>query len=180
MRTVLSVAFVLAILCPVASPQTPTPAKDDAALQALLEEVHKLRQDLQAVAATTQRAQILLHRLRIQMDVVAHANEHLEEVRRQIAQAKFQHAQITNQLKQREENVERAPDQAARDEAQQEIAQLKNWLEQFTATESDNLGKEVEYANELRIEQQKLDDLQAQLDRLDKALEIAALHPGQK
>jgi len=86
MRTI-SLLFVSVFLfCPAVPGQT-TPT-DSNTLRAILDEVHKLRQDLQATSATVQRAQILLYRLRIQTDVVAQAAQRREDARVMLAQMK--------------------------------------------------------------------------------------------
>jgi len=73
MRTFSLLLLSVFLSCPAAPGQT-TPT-DSNTLRAILDEVHKLRQDLQATSATVQRVQILLYRLRIQTDVVAQASQ---------------------------------------------------------------------------------------------------------
>jgi len=72
MHTISLLLLSVFLSCPAVPGQT-TPT-DSNTLRAILDEVHKLRQDLQATSATVQRVQILLHRLRIQADVVAQAS----------------------------------------------------------------------------------------------------------
>ena len=72
---------ILALGLPLLSPRvfgqaTPTQSQT---LEALLAEVHQLRQDLHAVATAGRRAQILIYRLYVQEAVVARAAEHLDQ-----------------------------------------------------------------------------------------------------
>src|SRR5438309_1764689 len=68
----------LFFLAAAAFAQTPPP---DAALQALVSEIHQLRVDMQTTTITTQRVQIVLYRLQSQTTLVTRANSHLEDAR---------------------------------------------------------------------------------------------------
>src|SRR5262249_54217238 len=125
-------------------------------------------------AATIQRAQLLLYRMRLQMDAVSRATQRLEEAHSEAAQFKFQRAQGERQLKYWEDQRDRAPDTAARSQADGQLNQIKQWMEQMTSSESEAQAKEAEQAGQLRLEEAKLDDLQRQFDALDRKLELAA------
>src|SRR2546426_10870363 len=94
MRTISLLLISVFLSCPAVPGQT-TPT-DSNTLRAILDELHKLRQDLQATSATVQRAQILLYRLRIQTDVVAQASQRREEARVMLAQMKSSREQLAN------------------------------------------------------------------------------------
>lgn len=157
-------------------PQTQAPATqpDSRTLQSILEEVQKLRQDFRTSAASIQHAQLLLYRMRLQMDAVYRTTQRLEEAQRELAQIKFQRNQADNQLKYWGDQLNRAPDSNARTQAEEEIAQVKQWLEQWTSRESEAQSKEAECESQVRLEEAKLDDLQRQFDSLDRKLELAA------
>jgi DNA repair exonuclease SbcCD ATPase subunit len=176
MRTVFSIFLTILFCSPAARAQAPS--TDARTLQSILEEVRQLRQDIQATAATVQRAQILIYRLRIQMDFVARATERLEQAHNQVKQIAFQRNQINAQLKNEQEMLERTQDASAREQIEGSIENTKRWLEQMVSGEPEAQTKEMEYASQLRLEQEKLDDLQAQLDRLDKKLETTAGQTG--
>ena len=53
----------------------------------------------------------------------------------------------------------------------------KGWLTQLESSQPEVQVREAESATELRVEKDKLNELQNQLDRLDKKLEMAALRP---
>jgi hypothetical protein len=50
---------------------------------------------------------------------------------------------------------------------------MKQWMEQTAGAEPEAQTRETETANDLRIEQAKLRDLEDQLDRLDNQLAAA-------
>lgn len=176
MRTVFSIFLAILFCCPAARAQAPS--TDARTLQSILEEVRQLRQDIHATAATVQRAQILIYRLRIQMDVVARATERLEQARGQLEQIKFRRNQINAQLKNEQEVLARTQDASAREQIEGSIENTKRWLEQMVSEEPEAQAKEMEYVSQLQLEQEKLDDLQAQLDRLDRKLELVATKAG--
>lgn len=153
-------------------------SSDSQTLQSLLEEVRHLRQDLQFTATTVQRMQILLYRIRAQMDAVAQARQRHDEAENSLTQVRNGREEAAAQIKQQEEN--RSDDPNTRKYIQQNIERMKRWLEQSTEAEPEAQAKEAQAANELRIEQSKLTDLEDQLDRLDNQLSAAsqpAAHP---
>ena len=108
MHTISLLLLCVFLSCPaVAGQRTPT---DSNTLRAILDEVHKLRQDLQATSATVQRAQILLYRLRIQTDVVAQASQRREEARVMLAQMKSSREQLATYKKRQEDLLEQTQD----------------------------------------------------------------------
>jgi hypothetical protein len=50
---------------------------------------------------------------------------------------------------------------------------MKQWMEQIAQAEPEVQVRETERANDLRIEQAKLSNLEDQLDRLDNQLAVA-------
>ena len=176
MRILIPAIFALLFCCPVAFSQATS--ADTKTLQSILDEVRQLRQDIHMTAATVQRAQILIYRLRIQMDAVTRATERLEQTREQLTQIKFQRNQANEQLRNQEEMLEHEQDAKARERIRNMMERTKNWIEQSSAGEPEAQAKEIEYSNQLRLEQEKLDDLQGQLDRLDKKLEMATMRAG--
>jgi hypothetical protein len=173
MRKLLPVAFAILAFVP-APCKAQAPPQDAQALQPLLEEVRRLRHDLQTTAATVQRMQILLYRIRSQMEVVARVNELHERAQATLMQTRRQHDQVVAQIKEEEESFNRSNDSNARESIKEGVERLKDWLEQLTQAEPDAQAKESESANDLRLEQGKLAELEEQLDRLDKKLESDA------
>ncbi len=170
------ILFLSALGAALLFPQTQAPASppDSRTLQSILEEVQKLRQDFRTSAASIQHAQLLLYRMRLQMDAVSRATERLEEARRELTQFKFQRDQGNSRLKYMEDQLNRSQDSAARTQLEEEISQVKQWQEQWSSRESEAQAKEAECASQVRLEEAKLDDLQRQFDSLDRRLELAA------
>jgi hypothetical protein len=178
MRKLLPLAFAMFVSVPTLSRAQAPPetlrAPDAQTLQPLLEELRQLRHDLQSTAATVQRMQILLYRIRNQMEAVAQARRRHDEAQAALAQMKQSREHATAQIKQQEESFNRSDDPNTRKYIEQHIEGMKQWLEQLAQNEPDAQAKETESANDLRIEQGKLTDLEEQLDRLDKKLESDA------
>jgi DNA repair exonuclease SbcCD ATPase subunit len=172
MRFLLAPILGAALLCTQTKAQSP-PA-DSRALQSILEEVQKLRQDLRMTAATIQRAQLLLYRMRLQMDSVSRATERFEQARGELAQIQSQRNRANEQMRNLQDQLDRTQDSATRKQIQQAMEYTKNWTEQFTTGEPEAQAREAECASELRLEQEKLDELQRQFDALDHKLEVAA------
>ena len=172
MRNTLLSVVALFLFSTGASAQTSS--ADSRTLQAILEEVHKLRKDLQTTSATVQRAEILLYRVRVQLDMVERVSQRLEQAHDQVSAAKEEQ----NHFLVAKKHIEDQPDQdpAARKELQGELAAMEIGFEQIKDKLPEAEAREAALRNELQTEQSKLDDLLEQLDRLDKKLE-ADLQP---
>jgi hypothetical protein len=144
-------------------------------LQALLAEVHQLRQDLQAAATAGRRAQILIYRLYVQEAAVARASQRLDDAKSALdqfqARTKWQALQI-KEYEDRRDRAENAREQKQLDDA---ISNLKSQMETGAPEEQEAHAKEIELEEQLRIEQTKLDQLQNELDRMDRAVMSATL-----
>ena len=139
-------------------------------LQALLLEVHQLRQDLQIAATAGRRAQILIYRLHAQQAAVARASQRLEGAKSVLDQWQNQRKYAAFQIKRYEDMKERAESATERKQFDDAISELKAQVELTTPEEQEAQTKEIELAEQLRIEQAKLDQLLDELDRLDRAL----------
>lgn len=185
MKTILFAALGILWTCPLVLGQSVTSAATDAknattdakTLQALLDEVHRLRQDLQTTSATVQRAQILLYRLRLQIEAVERASQNLEQAKAAAAQIRSARQYFADRTKQQEQFLEQTSDPETRKRIEEQIESMKDQFAQFENQEPEAQAKETESANQLRIEQGQLDQLQEQLDRLDRKLEVAARQP---
>lgn len=185
MKTILFAALGILWTCPLVLGQSATSAATDAknattdakTLQALLDEVHRLRQDLQTTSATVQRAQILLYRLRLQIEAVERASQNLEQAKAAAAQIRSARQYFADRTKQQEQFLEQTSDPETRTRIEAQIESMKDQFAQFENQEPEAQAKETECANQLRIEQGQLDQLQEQLDRLDSKLEVAARQP---
>jgi len=122
--------------------------------------------------------QILLYRIRGQMDVVSQARQRLDESQAVLTQMKHQREQASAQIKQQEQSFNRSDDPNSRKYIEEDLERMKRWLEEMAQAEPEAQAKEAERANDLRIEQAKLNDFEDQLDRLDNQLSAARQPPA--
>ena len=144
-------------------------------MQALLLEVRHLRQDLQTAAIGARRIQILIYRLHAQEAAVARATQRLDEANMQLAQLQAQRKYEAMQLKRYEDMKERIDNAAERKQIEDAMAELRERIEAWTPQEQELQTKQTECEDGLKVEQAKLDALQDDLDRIDRALENALL-----
>src|SRR5438046_1528393 len=75
-----------------------TPAKEPDTLQALLVEVHQLRQDIAATMVASQRVQIALYALQMQDAAVARSAQRLDNARNKCSGAENNQARVTGEV----------------------------------------------------------------------------------
>ncbi len=148
-----------------------TASTDSQTLQALLQEVRQLRQDLHTTALAVQRAQILIHRAQAQETVVAHALQRLDDARSKLAGAQSGRKRLAIDTKQVEDLLGPTGNPNERKRLEETLAQFKARLEMMANEEQETQAKETECEVQLRSEQAKLNELHDELDRLDKVLE---------
>jgi chromosome segregation ATPase len=163
-RAALAFAIVTA-----AGAQTPSP--DTQALQALVTEIRQLRQDMQATTIVTQRVQIVLYRLQTQTALVTSSASRLDDARTSLGKAQSDRKQIADRVPQFEESVKSMQDPKERKNLEDVLAATKMQLEHMTADEQRLQSRQIDAETQFRTEQNKLADLQDQLDRLDKLLD---------
>ncbi|HWZ99573.1 MAG TPA: hypothetical protein VN025_17580 [Candidatus Dormibacteraeota bacterium] len=172
MRLITLALLGILFCCPLAYGQASS--ADAKTLQSILDELRQVRQDLHTTAATVQRAQILLYRIRTQTDLVTRITQQRDQAHMRTEQLSFARTQNAARIKSAEEAIEQTQDPSARKELEDEIATRKSQLEQLANQEQENQTKETEYSGQLRLEQAKLDELEARLDQLERKLEGAA------
>ena len=171
-RSLLCLGFLLVSL-PVCAQTSST---DSETLRALLAEVRQLRVDMQTTTLAALRAQILLHRLLAQEAVVARATQRLDEARKGLTELQTTNKWEVAEIK-RVENFVNNPDipSAERKRLEDSLPERKSRLESAQAQEQELQARTIEAEEQQRTEQAKLDGLQYQLDRLEKALDKPAL-----
>ena len=175
MRAIVSILLGLLFCSPIVRSQASS--TDTKALQAILEEVRQLRRDLHATAATVQREQIVLYRLRLQTDVVSRLTQKLDETHTRVEQLKSARVQTAAHIKTNEDLLESTQDPSARKQIEDMLAVTKTHLEDMANQQQEYEAKESEQNSQLRLEQAKLEDLEEQLEKIQKALEVDA-SPG--
>jgi chromosome segregation ATPase len=150
-----------------------TSLADSQTLQALLAEVRQLRQDLRTTAIAAQRVQILLHRLQSQEAAVALVQRRVDEAHSNLTQTQSEMKRLTSDVKRIEEMQSNSQNQSERERKDLEdlLPQLKERLASEQSAEQQWQTKQADAEQDLRIEQTKLNELQDQLDRLEKSLE---------
>lgn len=162
--------FGLLLIAPVVVGQSAQ--TDSQILQALLNEVHQLRQDLQATTVAAERAQILLYRIQAQESAVRHVQERVDDTRSKLTLIQAEEKRLTANLKQITDSPDRDENPAGRKESEEIITRFKAALEAQSVNEQEAQAKLTEAQEQLRIEQAKLSELENQLDHLEKALDV--------
>jgi chromosome segregation ATPase len=171
-KTFLAAAFLLA------SPAfCQTPAKDTDTLQALLSEVHQLRQDIEIMTAASQRVQIALYTLQMQDAAVVRSTQRLDNQRDRCAAQDFARQQTAAEIQRLEAALlDATVPQAQAQSIRARLDEMRPTLETQTAGAQSCKAREAEAASQLQKDQSTLDALRSQIDRLDRALANAA--PG--
>ncbi|HXB70451.1 MAG TPA: hypothetical protein VNY05_19535 [Candidatus Acidoferrales bacterium] len=160
----LSLFATVAALAQSAPPDAP-------ALAALVSEIHQLRQDLQATTVAAQRVQIALFRLQSQTAAVARATSRLDEVRSRLVPVQSHHKELAVRIPQIEEEQRNSHDPTELKALADALPHVKIDLDRAVSEEERLQASEAEAASQLRTEQARLNDLQDQLDKLDRILD---------
>lgn len=120
------------------------------------------------------RTEIFLYRLQTQETVVARAFQRVAEAQSNLGEVRSNRNKLLASIKQDEEVLRAAQDSNARKELEDVIATYKAKLDASGNEEQEISARESEFAEQLRIEQAKLNELQGQLDRLDKSLQVSS------
>jgi chromosome segregation ATPase len=176
-------AFLLTFLVMFLAVVTPaatlgqTASSDSQSLQALLTEVRELRQDLRVSLARIQSAQILITRLQTQQAAVSRASEHLNDARLRLADAQEHQKHVAIDLKRLEDALSAEENLVQKKELRERINHSKSELEDSTDLQQRQVN-EIEAEQQLRVEQDKLNMLETQLDELVRKLGNPSEQPG--
>jgi len=136
----------------------------------MLAEVRQLRQDLRTAAATIQRVQIVMFRLQVQGAALEGARQRMENAHFACSQAPMQRQNAMSQLDEAQARKRNAQSPAEQRVAEAILSQLNSQIEMAAKQEQDCQAPRVEAETEVRNEEAKMNDLQDQLERLDKTL----------
>jgi len=139
-------------------------------LQALLLEVHELRQELRSSLARMQSGQILLSRLQAQQQVVTRASERLDSARSNLAGAQDHQKRVAMDVKRFEDTLSDEDNLSKQKTDQDQLSRLKPELERSTDSAQQFQATVLGCEQQLRSEQDKLSALDSQLDELVKSL----------
>jgi chromosome segregation ATPase len=147
-----------------------TASPDTQLTQALLAEIHQLRLDLQTTAVTIQRVQIVMYRLQAATTLMTRATQRMDDARSKCTQAQSQRKGLAAELERIEEKRRNAQD-PDRKGLEDVLPHVKANLEMWTNEEQQCQTRQADAENEFRTQQAKINDLQDQLDRLDRVLD---------
>ena len=167
MRRVFVLAFSLLGICTAAAGQQ---SSDVQTLQAILTEVRALRQELRVSLARTQNMQILLVRLQMQEGVVAKASEQLADSRSKLSDAQSHLWDINTTLKNLEDSLGHTENLTQQRDLQDRINHLKSDLEIAAQLKQQRQTNEIQAAQQLRTEQDRLGAIESQLDELARRM----------
>jgi chromosome segregation ATPase len=149
-----------------------TPPTDLPTTQAMLAEIRQLRSDLQIAAATIQRVNIVMFRLQTQAGVVDRLTQRVDQVRAQCDQAQTNQKAFAVQLEDAQADRGGVQDAGAQKMFDRNVANLKSALVELTIEVPRCQADQAVAETELRSEQNKMNELQDQLEKLDKALAV--------
>jgi DNA repair exonuclease SbcCD ATPase subunit len=155
-----------------------TVSADSQTLEALLEEVRQLRQDLRSTSVTSLRAQILLHRVQLQEAAVVRLSQKVESAQVRLAESQSAQQRVTDQIHALENRKQATSDSREEQELEHGLENLKRNLQQFDREVQQRQAKASEAEEQMRGEQDKLSELEDQLERLDKELERVVRRPS--
>ncbi|MBS1857250.1 MAG: hypothetical protein JST11_17915 [Acidobacteria bacterium] len=144
---------------------------DTVLTQTLINEIRALRQQLESTTVTSQRVQIALYRLQSQTAIVNTAQQRLDAAHTRVSEAEGQRKGLAAQIQALDDSIRNSPDSAQKKDMIDNLPRAKAALESLTAEEAARRSSEADAESQMRAEQARLADLQALLDRLDKALE---------
>ena len=149
-----------------------TPAREPDTLQALLAEVHQLRQDIEGMTVASQRVQIALHALQIQDAAVARSAQRLDGARTRCLGVDETRQHTAADIQRLETSI--ASGTVAQDETEaikQRLNELKSHLETQTTEVQTCQAGESDASTQLRNDQAKLLELQDRIAHLKQVLE---------
>lgn len=170
--------LLLFLLCfsPIAlASQTSSPEPRE--LQALVKEVHDLRQDLRTITVASQRVQIVLYRLQAQEGAVNRATQHLSDQRSSLINAQDRVKETNAEIQGLEDRQSHTQNPVERKNIDDILPQMRVRLESLKKDQQQFETNVSEAESQLRREQQELTRLQGFLDQLDSVLNGMAQAP---
>jgi chromosome segregation ATPase len=159
----------LALLVPSTVALAETLPPDSQLTQVMIGEIRQLRSELQLVAATVQRVQIVMYRLQSSTMALDRVTQKFEQARASCNNMQFRRRMLVSQMQQWEEAKRRAPNRETQN-IEGAITETKSAMETLTTEEQECQVERGEAENQVRLEQARLSDLQTQLDKLDRVL----------
>ena len=171
-----SLAIVLFILClsQFTFGQTNKQPDDKDTLQALLKEVSLLRQALQTLqrmSVDSYRSQLLVDRIRVNREDIRRMRDSLNDTRDSLVRTQRAIPNYADQTKLLESQLQMEVDPSKKVQMEYELKRTKDTIEQYKSQVDVLKEREQGLANELRVEQAKLDELENRLDQLERGID---------
>jgi chromosome segregation ATPase len=152
---------------------------DTQTLQALLNEVRALRQELRVSLNRTQTMQILLVRFQMQEGAIARASDRVNDARQKLLDTQIHQKELTAEAKRLQDVLDSAQNQQQQADLQDRIKQTKSEVEITGNIAQQQQTAEIQAEQQLRDEQDKLSALESQLDELVRAMGSSAAQSSQ-
>jgi chromosome segregation ATPase len=152
-------------------------AADTQTLQALLNEVRALRQDLRASLSRTQNTQILLARFQIQEGVTTRAADRFNDARQKLLDTQIHQKELALEQKRLEDSPP-ATDPQQQSDLLDRLNHVKADLEVTAHVAQQHQAAETQAEQQMRDEQDKLNALENQLDELIGGTSNSNAKPG--
>ena len=162
--------YSLTMLLTAAAAVAQTASPDSQMTQIMLVEIRQLRSDLQTAAATIQRVQIVMYRLQSEATVLDRLTQRLDQARAACNQAQAQRRMLVNQIDQTEARRRSSQNSSEQKAAEETLSNFRSSMEALATEEQQCQIERADAENQLRAEQAKMNDLQGQLDKLDRVL----------
>ncbi len=143
---------------------------DQQTLQAILTEVRSLRQDLRVSQARAENLQVLLVRLQLQQGVVARSGESLDNARARLIEIRTRKTEVAAEVKRLEDALGAEQNLQQQKVLQDRVSRTKSELEVTAEEEQQRTTAEIQAAQLLRSEQDKLAAIETQMDDLMRTL----------
>ena len=150
----------------------------DSTLQALLNEVRLLRQQLEAHNAAAQRTQILFFRIQTQQAAVTRASQRADDARGRLADTQDTRRKLEGEAKGTQDSLEHSENPVDRKNMENMLAFFKRRSEELADEEQQRQAKVAEADQQLSSERAKLDDLDSRLDQLERDLQRPLAWPN--
>jgi chromosome segregation ATPase len=175
-HVLVSLAIALFILClsQFAFAQANKEPDQRETLQALLKEVSMLRQALQTLqrmSVDSYRSQLLVDRIRVNREDIRRLRDSQNDTRDSLVRTQRAIPNYADQTKLLESQIQMEVDPAKKIQLEYELKRTRDTIEQYKSQVDVLKEREQSLANELRVEQTKLDDLENRLDQVERGID---------
>jgi predicted HTH domain antitoxin len=136
----------------------------------MISEIHQLRQDLQNSSAIVQRVNIAIYRLQAQATTLGRATQLLDQTRNQCKQQESQRKIVATQIEQAEARKQASQSPSDQQANEEMLSYLKAAAATSAAEGQQCQAQQIDSETRVQTEEAKMNDLQEQLEHLDRDL----------